>query len=227
MDSKDEWENLHRQNRFRPKYPNEAAVQWMFRNFKRDKTEKVLDIGCGAGRHTFMLAKENIIPYGIDISMPGVEYTREILRTNGDFGEYTNNIVCGTFSELLFEDNFFDGAMAYGSLYYSDIAGIKRAIGEMSRVMKNGGRGMILVRGLQDYRYGSGKEIEKNTFIIEYNNEHASANAENGMVMHFFTKEELTLLCTEVFSSVSIDSICVTTDGGKLANFDYVVNVVK
>ena len=47
------------------------------------------------------------------------------------------------------------------------------------------------------------------------------------MVMHFFTKEELTLLCTEVFSSVSIDSICVTTDGGKLANFDYVVNVVK
>ena len=129
MDSKDEWENLHRQNRFRPKYPNEVAVQWMFRNFKRDKTEKVLDIGCGAGRHTFMLAKENIIPYGIDISMPGVEYTREILRTNGDFGEYTNNIVCGTFSELPFEDNFFDGAMAYGSLYYSDIAGTNFDIG--------------------------------------------------------------------------------------------------
>ncbi len=63
--NREQWKNLHKENRYRPKYPSELVVQFVFRNFKRDGQEKVLDLGCGAGRHVFFMANERVVPYGV------------------------------------------------------------------------------------------------------------------------------------------------------------------
>lgn len=60
------WTNLHKEARYRPKYPSETVVQFVFRNFVRDGKTKVLGLGCGAGRHVFFMGRENIVPYGVD-----------------------------------------------------------------------------------------------------------------------------------------------------------------
>lgn len=44
--SKELWTNLHKESRYRPKYPSETVVQYVFRNFERCGSEKVLDLGC-------------------------------------------------------------------------------------------------------------------------------------------------------------------------------------
>lgn len=77
--SKELWTNLHKESRYRPKYPSETVVQYVFRNFERCGSEKVLDLGCGAGRHIFFMAAEGIIPYGLDYSSEGVTYTQNML----------------------------------------------------------------------------------------------------------------------------------------------------
>lgn len=89
--SKELWTNLHKESRYRPKYPSETVVQYVFRNFERCGSEKVLDLGCGAGRHIFFMAAEGIIPYGLDYSSEGVTYTQNMLQEQG-IGKYSSNI---------------------------------------------------------------------------------------------------------------------------------------
>lgn len=38
--SKELWTNLHKESRYRPKYPSETVVQYVFRNFERCGSEK-------------------------------------------------------------------------------------------------------------------------------------------------------------------------------------------
>ena len=89
--NKIQWSRLHQNKRYRPKYPSETVVQFVFRNFNRDGSTRVLDLGCGAGRHVFFMGKEGIVPYGIDYSEEGVEYTKKILREYG-MSEYEKNL---------------------------------------------------------------------------------------------------------------------------------------
>jgi len=44
---------------------------------------EILDLGCGSGRHSVHLAKENFKVTGIDISWTGLGLTRDWLREDG------------------------------------------------------------------------------------------------------------------------------------------------
>lgn len=216
------WEKLHEQSRFRPKYPSEEIVQFTFRNFKRDGKEKVLDLGCGAGRHIYFMANEGIDVYGCDISREGINYTRELLKRNN----LSASLNVASIDKLPYEDNFFHGLISYGVLYYCKIEQIKKAISEIYRVLKQGGKGLIIVRNTNDYRFKSGEEIEKNTFMINEDDSTKCAFNENGMVMHFFDRNEIIELFSN-FTKVSIDEIIHTHDNGKFTDSNYEIIVQK
>lgn len=225
MTNKEIWEKLHKEPRFRPKYPSESVVQYAFRNFKRDGNTKVLDLGCGAGRHIFFMAKENIIPYGIDISEEGVRYTRELLKRY-KFDNFAKNIIVGDFTNLKFENNYFDGIICYGVLYYSKKEQIEKSVEEIYRVLKEDGKALIVVRNTKDYRFGLGKEIEKNTFIIDENDSNKCAYNESAMIMHFFTEEEIRSLFYE-FSKVEIDILSETHENNSYKDSNYIIRLSK
>lgn len=62
----DLWENLYSQQHLGPKYPEDAVIRFAFNNLTPG--QKVLDLGCGAGRHAMFLAENGFEAYGIDIS---------------------------------------------------------------------------------------------------------------------------------------------------------------
>lgn len=220
--TKELWETLHKQSRFRPKYPSEMVVQYVFRNFKRDGQTKVLDLGCGAGRHLYFMANENLDAYGVDISADGVEYTNELLKAHNLKGE----AVVGTIDNIPYEDEMFDGMISYGVLYYCDIKEIKQSCNEIYRVLKNDGKALIVVRTTDDYRYGQGTEIEENTFIINEEDDKKCAFNENGMKMHFFTREEIQELFKN-FTTVTIDKIEETSQNEKYKDSNFIIQLVK
>ncbi|MCB2310031.1 class I SAM-dependent methyltransferase [Clostridium tagluense] len=217
-DMQEKWEVLHSQSRFRPKYPSEQVVQFVFRNFKRDGNTKILDLGCGAGRHVYFMAMENIDTYGVDISREGITNTEKTLKHAG----LKARLTVGSVDVISFEDNYFDGILCYGVLYYCKKNEIEKAIDEIYRVLKIGGKGLLLVRNKNDYRFGDGKEIEKNTFIIQEENSNNSAFNENGMTMHLFERDELIKLFRK-FKNVSIDEIIETYENGKLCDSNFKV----
>jgi len=129
------WKELHLKKRFRPKYPEGEVVRWLFKNIPQDEDKKVLDDGCGAGRHVMLLAENGYIPYGIDFSESGVDYTRQLL-TNRGYTQYVENVICGSCDSLPYENNFYDGLISFGVLYYLDVAAIRQAVKEIYRVLK-------------------------------------------------------------------------------------------
>lgn len=215
------WERLHRENRFRPKYPAEIVVQFVFRNFKNLKGAKVLDLGCGAGRHVKFMIDEEIDAYGVDISKEGIDYTKKITNSKID-----NKLCVSSSNKLPFDDNFFDGIISYGVLYYMDLENIKKSIKEIHRILKKDGKAMLVVRNKKDYRFGKGKEIEKNTFIIDVNEKDKCAFNENNMIMHFFEMDEI-LELFKMFDKIVVDEIIETHENMEYSDANYIITVTK
>lgn len=51
--------------------------------FKKKGVKKVLDLGCGSGRHTVYLAKNGFDVYGFDVAPVGMKLTKEWLKQEG------------------------------------------------------------------------------------------------------------------------------------------------
>lgn len=227
--SEELWKKLHEESRYRPKYPSENVVQYIFRNFERNGQTKVLDLGCGAGRHVMFMANEDVVPYGVDFSSEGVQWTKERLREIGR-DEYVDNIKVGNLTDIPFDDEMFDGIICYGTLYYLTYEDAKAAIAEIKRVLKrNTGKIYLLVRTIEDYRCNKENVIktnEKNTYIINQSSNAKCAYSENGMIMHFYTIEEIKELFLD-FNDLQIDKLIETHDNGKFCDSNYVVTATK
>ena len=173
-------------------------------------------------------AKENSIPFGVDFSSGGVQFTKELLAKNG-YPQYSKNILCESLVKLPFENEMFDGIICYGVLYYLSIVEIRDAISEIYRTLKKGGKAYIVVRNIFDYRFNCrNSELmeEKNTISISEFDESKCANSENGMKMHFFEETELReLFCN--FNEVMIDRITETHENNNYADDNYVVICTK
>lgn len=217
---KNKWNNLHKQARFCPKYPSEVVVQFIFRHFQRNCTEKILDLGCGAGRHITFLAREKVEPYGIDISNDGILVAQERLAQEN----LSANLIVGSVDKLPYENDFFDGLISYGVLYYCGDKEIKNSIKEIYRVLKCGGKGQIIVRNKMDYRYANA--TKDNEITVNEKDENRAAYNENGLNMHFFDEEELMQLF-KPFTEVEIDTITETHNNKQYVESNYKVTFIK
>lgn len=222
INMQEKWEKLHAVPRYRPIYPSEIVVQFVFKNFPRNSNAKILDLGCGAGRHLLFLAQESYDAYGTDISKEGLLFSKKLLKEkNLDAHLFVANA-----SSLPFCDNFFDGLISYGVLYYCMKDEIIKSIKEIHRVLKPNGKANIIVRNTNDHRYGKGEEIEENTFIINEENIDKSSHSENGMAMHFFTEDEVKELFCD-FSKLSVDIIGQSFENQDYYDNDFIINVAK
>jgi len=96
------------------------------------KGAKVLDAGCAAGRDTALLAKRGLEMTGFDICDELLNVGR---KNNKDI-----KFVQGTFLNLPFEDNQFDGIWARNCLLHLDsVSEVKKSLNEFSRVLKENG----------------------------------------------------------------------------------------
>lgn len=94
---------------------------------------RVLDVGCGKGRFARILREQEPRAeiWGLDISDEMLRYVPEGIHTRA-----------GSMTELPFEDGLFDGAYATESLEHA--VEIEKAVAEICRVVKPGGRIAII-----------------------------------------------------------------------------------
>ncbi|OGZ18890.1 MAG: hypothetical protein A2Z68_01275 [Candidatus Nealsonbacteria bacterium RBG_13_38_11] len=101
--------------------------------FKRRNVKRVLDLGCGSGRHTVYLAKHGFEVYGIDISRTGIKMTRKFLLKE----KLKGNLKIGSiYKKLPYKDNFFDAVISVQVLHHARIESIRKVIREIERVLK-------------------------------------------------------------------------------------------
>ena len=211
-----QWINLHKQKRHQPRYPHQLVVSFALRTFKQGGA--ILDLGCGAGRHLKFLAENGFEAYGCDYSSSGIKASQELLAS----ANLKANFEIASVDNLPYDDEFFDGLICFGVLYYNDKQSIQKAAGEIFRVLKKGSKALILVRNLEDYRYEKAKKLSKYEVIIQENDEKRSAFKENDMPMYFFDKDEVKRVFYH-FKNLEINRIRTSFDNDSYADDDFVI----
>jgi ubiquinone/menaquinone biosynthesis C-methylase UbiE len=124
--------------------PPEQAAQMI--DFVVDRLElgegsRVLDVGCGSGRHTLELVRRGISATGLDYSEPSPALAREAADAEGLEVE----LVRGDMRELPFPDGSFDAVVnlftAFG--YFDDETDDERVLREVTRVLHPDGHFLI------------------------------------------------------------------------------------
>ena len=108
----------------------------IIRFFKKKKVKKVLDLGCGSGRHTVLLAKHGFDVYGTDVSDSALKLTREWLKKE----ELKARLIKDScYSKFPFPDKYFDAVISLQVIHHNYHKKIQYCIGEIERVLKPDG----------------------------------------------------------------------------------------
>ncbi|MFA4989413.1 MAG: class I SAM-dependent methyltransferase [Candidatus Omnitrophota bacterium] len=152
--------------------------------FKKSGLNKVLDLGCGQGRHTLLLAREDFKAFALDISPAAVKTTKDTLGKEGLSAE----VRLGDMRKTGYSDNFFDAVLAWRALYLGKINEVKKSFSEVKRILRPGGIIYASIRSTNNtlFHLGKhkGKEIEPNTFCLD-------CDGLSGIIYHFFTQDEV------------------------------------
>jgi len=111
--------------------------------FREKGVQRVLDLGCGSGRHAVHFAKYGFEVYGIDIAPIGIKMAKDWLKKDG----LKANLKIGSvYKRLPYKDNFFDAVVSIQVIHHAEIKTIRKAIKEIERVLRPGGLIFITVR---------------------------------------------------------------------------------
>jgi len=169
----------------------------------REGARTVLDVGCGAGRHSILLGKQGFQVVALDISETALKTLEARLKT-GSIDNVT--LVRHDMSDLPFTDGYFDGVICTNVLHHGKLVEIKRAMGELRRVMRGGAAAFVVALSAADFRKGNGRRLETDTYIF-------TEGDEQGIVHHFFPRRELQS-CLRKFKIVSFEERLIPIQGG-------------
>ncbi len=173
------WEEVfqHEGRVFNDPHPDMPGIA---RLLKDRNATRVLDLGFGSGRHVVYFARNGLSVYGLDNSPTGLRMTaqwleREHLSANLRLQDMRE--------ELPWGESFFDAIISVQVIHHTDVATIRKIIGEIERVMKTGGFVFVTVPKLKN-QAREYREIEPGTFM-------PLDGREKGLLHHYFTPEEL------------------------------------
>ncbi len=126
---------------------------------------RVLDLGCGVGRHAVALAAMGHDVTGLDAAPDGIAALREAA------GDLAIETVQAPMTDLPFADGAFDHVLSWNVIYHGDEEIVRRAIAEISRVLVPGGTFMGTMLSarrvpVECAKY-EGREISRNTWVFE------------------------------------------------------------
>ncbi len=163
--------------------------------FQAQQCGRMLDIGCGIGRHLLLFARAGFEAYGIEPTASGLAQCREALQRES----IRAHLIRGAMQDLsAFEAGFFDVVVCWHVIYHAYLATIMTTLGEIRRVLRPGGFLVITFNSTNNKHFGEGNEVEPNTFI-------GANNKLDGELPHHFSTREEVLSLVEGFRVISIE----------------------
>lgn len=158
-------------------------MERLVNTFKEKKIRRILDLGCGNGRHLLFFAKKGFEVYGFDASPKGIELAHEWLNEEGEDVEIKCHRMENRFP---YKDDFFDAIIAIQVIHHNFIGDILKTIKEIERVLRTGGLIFITITHFNERRSIKRdlKEVDRRTFIPQKGHE-------EGIPHYFFSIEEL------------------------------------
>ena len=120
------------------KYPSEALVRFVARNFYKAvrKDVKILEVGCGPGANLWYLSREGFDAYGVDGSAVALAALRQRLERE----HLEAQVSQGDIISLPYPDGQFDAVLDCECIYSNDAKNSRLIFQEIGRVLKPGGK---------------------------------------------------------------------------------------
>ncbi len=185
-------------------HPHEEVIRFVSRNIRKrvgfgefvdvdagPRHRKLLDLGCGIGRHVIFAHQMGLDVYGVDLSARAVAEAVGWASREGvpDAGK---RILCSDLRKLPWPDATFDYVISHGVLDSMYFALARAAIAETARVMASGGLfycDLISGDDSSHSREFAGEEI-------------VSTRHEEGTVQSYFNFAKIQSLAGELFDIV-------------------------
>ncbi len=152
------WDEIY-ENGHTQKAPWDGIVSFVFRHRPRDRDFsqiKLLEVGCGTASNLRFFAKEKFQVWGVEGSAKAVETAKRFFEEDGVSG----NIAVGDFTKLEFPDAMFDMAIDRGALCCAGLSDQRKAIGEIHRTLRTGGKFIFTPYAKTHTSYLSGEHVE-------------------------------------------------------------------
>jgi SAM-dependent methyltransferase len=198
------WETLHREQRHQLRWPSEHVVRFLAAT---PHVGKAVDIGCGAGRHVKLLRDYTGDISCCDTSEAGLTWCRLLTGITGQVASMT---------DLPYPDDTFDTAVAYGVFYYGSMSDHEKAVAELHRILKPGGRALVSVRSAKDWRT---KHMQAGRFVCAGEPEHE--------MLLTFVREASVYDMDRHFRFADYEYAITTSRERKRVNSDLLITVTK
>jgi SAM-dependent methyltransferase len=124
---------------------------------------RVLDLGCGVGRHALLFAAHGFAVEAIDGSAAGVATLRETARSRG----LALGVRQAEIDPLPFADASFDFVLSWNVIYHGTLGDAGRRLAEIWRVLKPGGLYQGTMLPTRNINYGKGRTSAPGTFVVD------------------------------------------------------------
>jgi SAM-dependent methyltransferase len=129
--------------------------------------QRVLDLGCGPGRHVLYLSRQGCEMHGLDISAAGVERCRKALEQQ----HLTATVQVADMLSIPYPDAHFDWVLSVQVIYHTTAATLKQALQHVRVKLKPGGFFYVTFPPVENIVPESGREIEPRTYLQEEDGE--------------------------------------------------------
>lgn len=191
------WELLKENQKEYWRNPSEESYYLVNRWKTQDKKE-FLDLGCGLGRHSILFGKNSFNVRCFDLSEEALKSTREWAEDEGLQFQYSQ----GDMLNLPYEDNLVDCIMCRNVISHSDTKGVKRAISEIKRILKDGGECFLTLASKQTWSF----KQEEWPLLDENTRVRMDDGPEKG-IPHFYVDYEEALTLFEGFEILNISHV--------------------
>jgi SAM-dependent methyltransferase len=168
-------------------FPDIYVTKFFFK-FGLDKAPgSLLELGCGNGNNARLFAEYGWRVTGVDMDPAALDNARA--NWDQEPAESWSFIERDLREGLPALDEPFNALVGNGSLFYFERHYLEELLSQARRVLAPGAHVYFKFRTRDDWRYGKGEEIEKDTFRIN-----VWQTAEEGATMAFYEPDDLRAL---------------------------------
>jgi SAM-dependent methyltransferase len=222
-----EWDKAYKKGDNFLFYPHEEIIRFVSRHIRKRRNiaefedvfespvpARILDVGCGIGRHVKFLDEYKLDAYGIDLSPHAIAEAARLFELQG-LSHLKERVGVAGVDNIDFSDGFFDFAISHGvfdSMHF-DVA--QAGMKEMQRILKPGGMMYLDLISGDDSAHDSSFDGEE---IVQ-------ADHEEGTIQSYFSVKKIEQMIGDGFAIVELDLIqrVAVKAGGHHSRFHVVV----
>lgn len=136
--------------------PADSAIGTL-KLFKKHGLNKILIPGFGYGRNAKVFTDNGFMVTGIEISETAIDLAKK------HFGD-SIKIYHGSVSSMPFDQDLYDGIFCYALIHLLSVEERIRLIDDCYKQLRPDGYMVFVSISKEDFRFGQGKEISKDTF---------------------------------------------------------------